>query len=49
MAGFILETSEKIPQKNDKILINENLLFKIENVDNKKINKIKLTILKNEK
>jgi len=44
LAGFILEKEGKIPAKNSKILFS-NVTFTIESVDNKRIKRIKVTIL----
>jgi gliding motility-associated protein GldE len=43
LAGLILEIAGKIPDQNQKIAF-ERFLFRIESVDNRKINKIKVTI-----
>lgn len=48
LAGFILENSGKLPKKNEKIFI-DNIIFKIIDVDIKKINEIKVSILNDEK
>lgn len=43
IAGFILELSGKIPQKNEKIRF-ENFLFTIEAADKRRVKRIKVTI-----
>lgn len=44
LAGFIIERTGKIPQKEEKIKF-ENFLFTIESSDKRKINRIKVTVL----
>lgn len=44
LAGFLIERTGKIPQKDEKIKF-ENFLFTIESSDKRKINRIKVTIL----
>jgi gliding motility-associated lipoprotein GldD len=47
LAGFILELSEKIPVKNEKIAF-DNYIFTVESVDKRRIKRIKLTLLNQE-
>ncbi len=47
IAGFILELSEKIPQKNERIRF-KHYQFTVEAADKRRIKRIKLTILPNE-
>ncbi len=44
VAGFIIGLAGKIPSKDEKIKF-ENFLFKIESADQRKINRVKVTIL----
>ena len=45
IAGFVLEISNKFPKINSKIYY-KNLIFQIESIDKKRIEKIKITINK---
>lgn len=47
IAGFILELSEKIPQKNERIRF-KHYIFTVEAADKRRIKRVKLTILPNE-
>ena len=46
LAGFLLERSGNMPNKNDKIQFS-NYIFTIEAVDKKRIKQVKITIVKN--
>ena len=45
LAGLILELGGKIPEKND-IIDFHNFRFTIESVDNRRIKRVKITLLK---
>jgi putative hemolysin len=47
LAGFIIEVEGRIPVKNEKITF-RNLIFTIESADNRKIKRVKITIVKEE-
>ena len=47
LAGLILEIEGRIPAKNEKIKF-KNLLFTIESADNRKIKRVKITVVRNE-
>ncbi|MES2591714.1 MAG: gliding motility-associated protein GldE [Bacteroidota bacterium] len=47
LAGLILETEGRIPTKNEKIKF-KNLIFTIESADNRKIKRVKITIVRDE-
>lgn len=47
LAGLILETEGRIPTKNEKITF-KNLIFTIESADNRKIKRVKITIVRDE-
>lgn len=44
LAGFILELSGKIPQKNDKIRFND-FLFTVESADKRRVKRVKVTLM----
>lgn len=44
LAGFVLENLGNFPTKNQKITFS-NITFTIENLDNKRIKQIKVTLL----
>lgn len=47
LAGLIIEVEGRIPTKNEKIKF-KNLVFTIESADNRKIKRVKITILRDE-
>ncbi len=47
LAGLLIEIEGRIPSKNEKIKF-KNLLFTIESADNRRIKRVKITVLKNE-
>ncbi len=47
LAGLIIEIEGRIPTKNEKIKL-KNLIFTIESADNRKVKRVKITIVKNE-
>ena len=47
LAGLIIEIEGRIPAKNEKIKF-KNLLFTIESADNRKIKRVKITVVKDE-
>ena len=48
LAGFIIENTGSIPEKGEKFNFN-NYTFTIENVNDRRITRIKVTLVKNEK
>ncbi len=47
LAGLIIEIEGRIPTKNEKIKL-KNLIFTIESADNRKIKRVKITVVKDE-
>lgn len=47
LAGLIIEIEGRIPTKNEKIKL-RNLIFTIESADNRKVKRVKITVVKNE-